>query len=359
MTAPFFSICIPNYNYGRFIGETIQSVLDQDYDDYEIVIADNASTDNSLDVIESFAARDARIRVIRNRHNIGFAPNLQRATETARGQYMNLLSSDDQMKAGALRAYAAAIRETGVRDAVLFAAVENFDERGQVFKLTVKPDDGFYLRYTSPNAPPSGAAQVFDGSAVLASALKRLKTPMPFLSTVYARTLWERIEGYNSTRTIGPDKHFIYKVLGLNPPVVYIPRVCYRYRDAISPNKAAQTTTLKQPMDDYLYTLEYRDETLAPLGLTRQDLIEAFIERVCLREGLSQLGHRHYAHAFKLLMFALASYPGTTLRRPKAYALAGLLATGPLASIIAPVLLSVYYREHPNEVREATVRAQG
>ena len=351
MSTPFFSICIPNFNYARYIGDTIQSVLDQDYDDYEIIIADNASTDHSMDVINTYAGRDSRIRVIQNRYNIGFAPNLQRATESARGTYMNLLSSDDQMKAGALRAYADAIRETDVQDAVLFSAVENFDDQHGAFKYTVKPDNGFYMSYVPLENPPDASPVVYEGQAVLASALKRLKTPMPFLSTVYARSLWERVEGYNSTRTIGPDKHFIYKVLGLNPPVVYIPHVYYRYRDTMSPNRAAQTTTLKQPIDDYLYTLEYRDETLKPLGLTRQDVIDAFIERVCLREGLSQLGRGRYAHAFKLLMFALASYPGTALRRSKTYALAGLLATGPLASIIAPALLSVYYKQHPNEAR--------
>lgn len=348
---PFFSICIPNYNYGQYIGATLRGVLEQDYPHFEIIVADNASTDGSVEVIESF--NDERIRLIRNRYNIGFAPNLQRATESARGDFVNLLSSDDQMKPGALRAYADAIMaQPERRDLVLFSAVENFDNSDRVFKLTVKPEDGFYLSYTAPTRPISGDPQVFDGYTVLADALKRLKTPMPFLSTIYARSLWEAVEGYNSTRTIGPDKHFIYKVLSLNPRVIYMPRVLYRYRDTMNVNRVAQSTTLKQPIDDYLYTLDYRDDALKPLGMTRRDLIETFIERVCLREGLSQLGRGGYAHAFKLLAFALASYPGATLRRSKTYALAGLLALGPLAGVIAPLLLRSYYRAHPHEARE-------
>ncbi len=346
--APFFSICIPNFNYGRYIGDTIRGVLAQDYDNFEIIVADNASTDNSVKVVKSF--NDPRIKLIQNRYNIGFAPNLQRATESARGDYVNLLSSDDQMKPGALRAYADAIMAADRDDLVLFSAVENF-EGDQPFKLTVKPNDGFYLTYTRVENAPTGDNQTYDGHTVLASALKRLKTPMPFLSTVYARSLWERVEGYNSTRTIGPDKHFIYKVLSLNPAVIYIPRVLYRYRDTMSPNRAAQTTTLKQPIDDYLYTLEWRDDALKPLGLTQRDLISVFIERVCVREGLSVLGRGNYAHAFKLLMFALASYPGTALRKSKTYALMGLLATGPLATVIAPILLKSYYRANPDDAR--------
>ena len=59
-----FSICIPNYNYAQYVGETIQSVLDQSYENFEIIIADNASEDDSLNVIKSF--NDPRIKLIEN-----------------------------------------------------------------------------------------------------------------------------------------------------------------------------------------------------------------------------------------------------------------------------------------------------
>ena len=100
MNKPSFSICIPNYNYGDYIGETIQSVLNQSYQNFEIIVADNASTDNSVDVVKSF--KDDRIRLIQNEINIGFSPNLQKATMYANGDFINLLSSDDLMKPNAL-----------------------------------------------------------------------------------------------------------------------------------------------------------------------------------------------------------------------------------------------------------------
>ena len=68
-----FSICIPNYNYDQYIGETIQSVLDQDYGNFEIIIADNQSTDRSWGVIQEFAAKDNRVRAFQNAANLGFA----------------------------------------------------------------------------------------------------------------------------------------------------------------------------------------------------------------------------------------------------------------------------------------------
>jgi len=109
---PSFSVCIPIYNHGRFISDTIQSVLDQSYQNFEIVIADNASTDDSVAQIEKF--KDPRIKLYRNRYNIGFAPNLQRVTSYASKDYLNLLSSDDQMKPNTLETYAKAI--TSLKD---------------------------------------------------------------------------------------------------------------------------------------------------------------------------------------------------------------------------------------------------
>lgn len=127
---PTFSICIPNYNYGHFIGDTIKSVLAQTYPHYEIIVADNASTDNSVELVQSI--RDERIRLIRNRYNIGFAPNWQRATMFACNDFINLLSADAQMKPNALEVYAEVLTKLGgdAQHAVLFSQAEVFNNRG-------------------------------------------------------------------------------------------------------------------------------------------------------------------------------------------------------------------------------------
>lgn len=71
-----FSVCIPNFNYGRYIGATIRSVLEQTYPFYEIVVVDNASTDDSVAVVESLQSTSGisdLIRLYRNSSNVGFA----------------------------------------------------------------------------------------------------------------------------------------------------------------------------------------------------------------------------------------------------------------------------------------------
>jgi len=361
---PSFSICIPNYNYGHFIGQTIQSVLDQSYQNFEIIVADNASTDDSVQVVESF--HDGRIRLIRNHYNIGFAPNLQRATMFAQNDFINLLSSDDLMNPTALETYAAILSERAERadQTVLTSDAELVDSENRVIGHIRKARDSHQmvtLHGTEDEAflrdapQPGDRYQAFSGLEVLRATLSRLRTFAPFLTVVYPRRLWHMVEGYNAVRTIGPDKFFHYKLLAQNPDVVYVPQSLYRYRSHLSPNQQAQKSNIKQQLDDYLYTLEYSDAFLASLGLTRQMLINEFINRVCLKTGLTQLVYGTYPQAFRMLGCALATYPAETTRQKRFYVLLGLLACGPFARPLARLFYRGY---HERELKAIVGKAQ-
>ena len=97
------SIVIPAYNYGRFLPEAIESVLAQGIEDLEILISDDASTDNTPDVIADYVARYPFIRGDRNPVNLGAVPNFNQAVARARGEYVLVLGADDLLEPGALR----------------------------------------------------------------------------------------------------------------------------------------------------------------------------------------------------------------------------------------------------------------
>lgn len=93
---PFISVVIPVYNAEKYIAETLQSVAEQTYTNYEIIIVDNASTDSSLDIVDSFSDKFKFLRVIRRKENSG-GPALPRnvGAKHARGSYVAFLDSDD------------------------------------------------------------------------------------------------------------------------------------------------------------------------------------------------------------------------------------------------------------------------
>lgn len=88
------SIVMPSYNTGRFISETIESVLAQTYSYWELIIVDDCSTDNTDDVVSQYLT-DKRIRYIKNDTNSGAAASRNRALREAKGKWIAFLDSDD------------------------------------------------------------------------------------------------------------------------------------------------------------------------------------------------------------------------------------------------------------------------
>lgn len=97
---PAVSVCIPLYNKERYVGETIRSVLAQTYGDYELVVLDNASTDDSLAVVRGFD--DPRIRLVRNSATVPMTENYNRVMAAARAPIVKLINADDQITPTAL-----------------------------------------------------------------------------------------------------------------------------------------------------------------------------------------------------------------------------------------------------------------
>lgn len=90
---PRVSVCIPSYNAARTIGETIKSVLDSMYSGLEIIVNDDASTDNTREIVEAF--RDERVHFFGNESNLGPVKNWNRALKRASGEFVGLLNHDD------------------------------------------------------------------------------------------------------------------------------------------------------------------------------------------------------------------------------------------------------------------------
>lgn len=88
------SIIVPTYNYGEFIGETLSSLLEQTYPDWNCIVVDDGSTDDTRRVVESFVSRDSRFRYI-HQNNAGVAAARNNALRYADGDYVQFLDADD------------------------------------------------------------------------------------------------------------------------------------------------------------------------------------------------------------------------------------------------------------------------
>ena len=130
-TQPLISICIPCYNGERFIARTLESVLNQTFGNFQLLISDNKSTDGTLSVIRTY--RDPRIKVVQNESNLGLERNWNKVLSMASGRYVKLLCADDLLYPECLSRQAEILENAGHGRAVLAICNRNIiDARDSV-----------------------------------------------------------------------------------------------------------------------------------------------------------------------------------------------------------------------------------
>ena len=120
----FFSIIVPVYNTESFLPQCLDSLLEQSFGDFEVICVDDQSTDGSLDLLNEYAKKDARIKVVANsKGGVSIARNI--ALELARGQYILFVDSDDWITSNALEILS---REVIGNDILVFNSVRYYEQ---------------------------------------------------------------------------------------------------------------------------------------------------------------------------------------------------------------------------------------
>lgn len=127
------SIIMPSYNTAEYIGESIQSVIEQTYTNWELIIVDDCSTDYTDEVVK--AVKDDRIRYLKNEHNSGAAVSRNKALREARGRWIAFLDSDDLWHPEKLEKQIRFMKENGC--SFSYTNYSEIDEQSQPLGRTV------------------------------------------------------------------------------------------------------------------------------------------------------------------------------------------------------------------------------
>ena len=111
MPAETISICVPVYNGADWLSEALDSALDQTRSDFELLIVDNGSTDDSLAIVQSYAGRDDRVRIEHSDETVSAIANHNRCVDLARGSLVKFLHHDDTLRADCVARMAAVFEE--------------------------------------------------------------------------------------------------------------------------------------------------------------------------------------------------------------------------------------------------------
>jgi GT2 family glycosyltransferase len=174
------SVVVPCHNYGRFLAQCVQSVLAQPEVDVDVLIVDDASTDDSATVARSLAAADPRVRMQVNPTNLGHIASYNTGLAQVTGEYVLLLSADDMLTPGAL---ARAVRLLVAHPSVGFAY-------------------GWSLPFSGNTRPPARTTTrswcVWHGVDWVADRCRRGSNVIRSSDAVVRRTVLERVGGYRA-----------------------------------------------------------------------------------------------------------------------------------------------------------------
>src|SRR5882724_4473473 len=132
MIKPKVSVGLPVYNGERYLANALTGLLEQSFEDFELILCDNASTDLTQDICRQFAAKDRRIRYFRNERNIGLAANHNRTFELSSGEYFKWAAHDDDSPRPMLERFVEVMEQGPPDVSLVYSHCQYIDEFGNL-----------------------------------------------------------------------------------------------------------------------------------------------------------------------------------------------------------------------------------
>lgn len=174
---PLVSVLMPSYNSGRYISSAIESVLNSTYINFELIITDDNSSDNTFQIAEEYALMDNRIKLYRNDKNYGDYGNRNKAASYAIGKYIKYVDHDDYIYPNGLEIIVNQMEEYAEASVGFFSLSQN---RNQPYPILLNPKEIYEYNFFGPG--------LF------------FKAP---LSSIILRNSFEEIGGFNTQRYTG------------------------------------------------------------------------------------------------------------------------------------------------------------
>lgn len=136
---PLVSIVLPSYNRAHLIGKSIETCLLQTLQDIELIVVNDCSTDNTREIVESYVARDPRVRLINNDKNLKLPASLNKGFDNATGKYFTWTSDDNLYSPNALELLSSALEKNPQADLV-YANYKIIDENDNITGVGIMND---------------------------------------------------------------------------------------------------------------------------------------------------------------------------------------------------------------------------
>jgi len=274
MATPLVSVLMTAYNREKYIAEAIESVLASTFQDFELIIVDDCSSDHTVEIVRLYTS-DPRLQVHVNEKNLGDYPNRNRAASLAKGQYLKYVDSDDYIYPRGLQIMVEMF-EPFTQAAVGFCSFAQVSERPYPFQLS--PREAYQYSYFNRTH------EIFSRAS---------------LSSIIRRDKFEAVGGFTGKRMVGDFE--MWHILAARFPVVLLP-------DGIVWNREHPAQEIQdfrnRPSDAFTYnriSIDYLQRPECPLLPDERKRALKMIRRGQARRILREIAHCRGGTARKLL----------------------------------------------------------
>lgn len=257
------SIILPTYNGEKYIGESIESVINQTYTNWELIVIDDCSTDSTNSIVTEYSNKDARIKIYRNEKNLKLPSSLNIGFSKATGDYLTWTSDDNLYKVNAIEKMLDVLQKDR-NCGLVFTRMECIRANGTVKSLSYAPKSVSELYYRN----------------------------IVGASFMYTREVYKRIGDYNVEKFLVEDHDYWLRIAKFFE-VKYIPDILYQYRQhneslTESRNKYVLEGKVKlleeelyeNDFDKFTLRMIYKELTEALFSLDRYAEMKHYYKRV-------------------------------------------------------------------------------
>jgi len=221
-TTPLISVVIPSYNHHQFIVAALQSVMDQTYDQIELIVIDDCSSDDTVAIAAEWLANNGQrfssVHLLRNQINLGADGTINKGIRASKGRFVTILNSDDIFVPSRLESM---IKALLLNDASLaFSKVVAIDDNGAILlpsKLPAVLQGAFEQADRSKVNDPSLGFGFLRGNLAISTG-----------NLLFSRSLYDRLNGFRPLKYVH-DWDFVLRALILTEPI-YVAEELYLYR---------------------------------------------------------------------------------------------------------------------------------
>lgn len=247
------SIVLPTYNGEKFIRESIESLLNQTYKNWELIIVNDCSTDNTLNIINEYAQKDSRIRIYNNEVNKRIAASLNVGFSQATGEYYTWTSDDNMFKPNAIEVLAKYLDENPEIDLVS-SRYDVIDEEGNFVKISDKHNKRTVLK-------------LIRGCNVGASFM-------------YRKEIAEKVGGYDTDLFCAEDYDYWCRIATVGN-ILFTKESLYKYR--VNSQSLSATKKHVSVSNAAIVNVKYAIPIMEKLKLTKKEQVETLIQFYTLK----------------------------------------------------------------------------